>query len=389
MRRWQLSFVLAGLALCAAPGLRAGELLYAPEGDRLCVYDLDAAPGAHAEKVLIDGVSLDPEHGRDVNGMVCALEIAKPVSLALPDGGGGIGFDDLRFSPELHRVLAPAGRTGRLDLIDPTAHAIESIGGFSTSDGFGGGHGDGTTSVDVGAGLLFATDRGRDEVVVIDAATRQLASTTKLAAGPDYVRWVEPSQEVWVTEPRTKQIEWFALAERKLVRKGAIPVPGGPESLVIDASRGRAYTHTWGDTTVVIDLAGHAEVARWKNGCKSSRGIALDEKRGLLFVGCAEGRATVLDVAHDGGQLSAAEAGRGVDIVAYSPQLAHLYVPSGDSATLTILGVTAAGKLDVLGSVAVAEGAHCVTADDAGHAYVCDPEHGALLVVTDPFPPTR
>lgn len=316
-------------------------------------------------------------------------EIRKPVVLALPDGKGGIGFDDLRFSPELGRVLAPAGRTGKLDLIDPKTQAIEPIGGFSAAETFGGGHGAGTTSVDGGAGLLFASDRGRAEVAVIDPKAKKITAATKLGGGPDYVRWVEPVKEVWVTEPGKKQIEYFALDKGKLVRRGAIAVPGGPESLAIDAARGRAYTHTWADATVVIELARHREVARWSNGCKGSRGIALDEQRGWLFVGCDEGKATALDVAHGGKLLGAAETGKGVDIIAYSPALAHLYVPGGDSATLTILGVTAAGKLDVLGSVAVAEDAHCVAADDAGHAYVCDPKQGALLVVTDPYPASR
>jgi hypothetical protein len=50
---------------------------------------------------------------------------------------------------------------------------------------------------------------------------------------------------------------------------------------VIDATRGRAYTHTWTDASVVIDIAKHKEIARWKNGCAGSRGIALDEKRGM------------------------------------------------------------------------------------------------------------
>jgi len=206
-------------------------------------------------------------------------------------------------------------------------------------------------------------------------------STVKLAGGPDYVRWVEPAREVWVTEPGKKQIEFFTLDGGKLVRKGAIDVPGGPESLVIDATRGRAYTHTWNDASVAIDIAKHKEVARWKNGCSSSRGIALDEKRGLLFVGCDEGKATVLDVVRDGKQLGSAGTGKGVDIIAYSPGLAHLYVPGGDSATLTILGVGAGGKLDVLGSVGVAADSHCVAVDDLGHAYVCDPKLGSLLVV--------
>lgn len=133
-------------------------------------------------------------------------EIGKPTKLALPGGDGGIGFDDMMFSPSLHRVIAPAGRTGKLDLFDPKTQKIESI------------------------------------------------------------------------------------------------------------------------------------------------------------------------------------AGKGVDIIAYNPTLGHLYVPGGDSATLTILGVAASGRLDVLGSVAATADAHCVAADDAGHAYACDPKHGTLLVVTDPYP---
>jgi hypothetical protein len=88
-------------------------------------------------------------------------DIALPIKLALPGGDGGIGFDDLMYSPALHRVLAPAGRTGKLDLIDPKTQKVDSIGGFSTeTDKFAGGHGEGTTSADAGGGYIFASDRG-------------------------------------------------------------------------------------------------------------------------------------------------------------------------------------------------------------------------------------
>ena len=316
--------------------------------------------------------------------------IAKPTKLVLPGGEAGIGFDDLMWAPSLHRVLAPAGRTGKLDLIDPKTQKIESIAGFSTdADKFSGGHGEGTTSADSGDGMLFASDRSRGEVEIVDPKAMKIVGSVKLAGGPDYVRWIEPAKEVWVTEPNKKQIEWFSFAAGKLVHKGTIAIAGGPESLVVDAARGRAYTHTWEDATVAIDLAKHAEVARWKNGCKQSRGIALDATRALLFVGCEEGKATALDLAHDGKQVGSADTGKGVDIIAYDPALAHLYVPGGDSATLTILGVAATGKLSVLGHVAVAADSHCAAVDDANHAYVCDPKSGALLVVTDPFSATK
>lgn len=317
-------------------------------------------------------------------------QIAKPTKLVLPGGDAGIGFDDLMFSPSLHRILAPAGRTGKLDLIDPATLKIESISGFSAdSDQFAGGHGEGTTSADSGGGFVFASDRSRTELAVVDTRAMKIVAHQKLTGGPDYVRWVAPLSEVWVTEPGKKQIEFFALDKGALVRKGAIDVAGGPESLVIDTARGRAYTHTWDDASVAIELKSHKEVARWKNGCKASRGIALDDRRGLLFVGCDEGKATALDVTRNGKQVGEAATGKGVDIIAYAPSLGHLYVPGGDSATLTILGVDASGKLDVLGSVAAATDSHCVATDDAGHAFVCDPRSGALLVVTDPFPAAR
>lgn len=70
-------------------------------------------------------------------------------------------------------------------------------------------------------------------------------------------------------------------------------------------------------------------------------------------------------------------------------KLAHLYVPGGDSATLAILGVAGSGKLTKLGRVAVAADSHCVASDQLGRAYVCDPGHGAILIVVDPFPATR
>src|SRR6266550_650787 len=80
-------------------------------------------------------------------------DIATPARLVLPGGDGGIGFDDLMYSPALHRVLAPAGRTGKLDLIDPKTQKVESIAGFSAeTDKFAGGHGEGTTSADAGGG---------------------------------------------------------------------------------------------------------------------------------------------------------------------------------------------------------------------------------------------
>jgi hypothetical protein len=163
-----------------------------------------------------------------------------------------------------------------------------------------------------------------------------------------------------------------------------IALPDGPESLVVDATRRRAYTHEWGGRTHAIDLGTRKPVAAWDNGCKGSRGIALDEARGFLFVGCEEGKAVVLDAGHDGRVLGSLSPGvDGVDIIAYNGKLAHLYLPGASSATMAILAVAPDGTLRALATVKTVDDAHCVSEDDRGGVWVCDPRHGRLMHVSD------
>src|SRR5262245_59111671 len=309
------------------------------------------------------------------------------VPIPLPGGERGIGFDDLRFAKSLGLVVAPAGGTGNLDLVDPASGAVTPIKGFAP-DSFAGGHGEGTTSADEGAGFLFAIDRTSTRVVVIDPKAKEIVSGAELIADADYVRFVAPTRELWVTEPDAQSTQVFKLPDgEKPVPQAvtSIPVPGGPESLIVDATRGRAYTHLWDGVTVALDLKSRAIVGRWKNGCTGSRGIALDEPRGWLFVGCAEGSAAVLDVGHDGAVLGSVATGKGVDIVDYDAGRGHLYVPARDG-TLSVLGVSAKGALSVLGALPIAKEAQGVTSDGKGNVFVGDPKGGRLLKLVDPYP---
>ena len=311
---------------------------------------------------------------------------ATPVPL--PGGLGGIGFDDLGFSPSLHMVLIPGGRSGNLDLVDSTTAEVISISGFSKSEKPGGGHGEGITSVDAGRGLLFATDRTSSSLLVVDpsASSRSIIARAALGSEPDYVRFVAATGEIWVTEPDKERIEIFMLPASGTPTPGHaafVPVPGGPEALVIDETRGRAYSHLWKGSTVEIDLLNRTVLRTWKNGCVGSRGIALDAKRGFLFVGCSEGKAVVLGLEKDGAVLGSLEHGSGVDIIHYNQDLGHLYLPGGRSATLAILAVAPTGALSLVGTAKTAGGAHCVVSDDRRQVWICDPDHGQLLLVRD------
>ena len=305
----------------------------------------------------------------------------------IPGGAPGIGFDDLQFAPALKKILAPAGRAGVLALVDPGTRAVSVIAGFSAKKDYGGGHDDGVTSADAGKGWIFATDRTSLLLDVVDPASAKIVSSAKLSGSPDYVRFVETTGELWVTEPDKERIEIFRLSEARPpvpAHDAFVPVLGGPESLVVDAKSGRAYTHLWNGKTSVVDVRKRVVAATWPNGCKGSRGIALDPARGFLFAGCSEGKAVVLEAA-TGKELSSFSAGNGVDIIDYDPRSSHLYLPGGKSATMAVLGVSPEGKLSRLGEVKTAPRAHCVATDGNGNVFVCDPDGGRLLYFRDTF----
>src|SRR5262245_45527135 len=138
---------------------------------------------------------------------ILALLVLASTPLQLPDGKGGIGFDDLRYDAVSGRLLIPAGRTGNVDLIDPATKEITPIGGFSKSAKYSAGDGQSVTSVDAGAGLLFATDRTALRLAVIDPGQKKIVGEAALASAPDYVRYVAATKELWVTQPGKARIE--------------------------------------------------------------------------------------------------------------------------------------------------------------------------------------
>jgi hypothetical protein len=302
---------------------------------------------------------------------------------------GGIGFDDLLFSSDMNAVLAPAGGTGCVELFESSSLTRTSLCGVGPGGTYTGGHGEGTTSADAGAGFVFAIDRSSQSLQLIAPKPKRVVATARLAGGPDYVRWVASKREIWVTEPDKEQIEVFTLTSDgppQVARAGGIAIKGGPESLVIDPAHGRAFTHLWQGRTVQVSIEGRDVSKSFENGCTGSRGIALDATRGQLYVGCSEGKAVVLDVDHGKKILDSETTSGGVDIIAVNTQLHHFYLPASEDGSVAVLGVNSRGKLSRLGVFQATKGTHCAASDDRNRVWVCSPDSGSLLVFDDPFP---
>ena len=134
---------------------------------------------------------------------------AAPV--ALPSGEPGIGFDDLRFAGDLSELLVPGGRSGNLDIVDPSSERVTAIGGYSTSPTYTGDASFGAASADEGNSLVYVVDRTTGMLSVVDPTSATIVASTALLSTPGYVRYVAPTQELWVTEPGASQIEIFTL----------------------------------------------------------------------------------------------------------------------------------------------------------------------------------
>jgi streptogramin lyase len=298
----------------------------------------------------------------------------------------GIGFDDLVFAPHARRVLLPAAGSGEIAEVDPDTFAVTRLRAFAaTGRGYESGrHDNGVTSIAEGDARFYATDRNSMTVASIDEKTGQKQADSKLSAEPDYVRFT--SREVWVTEPGAAQIEVFT-PELKHVTTFA--VPGGPESLVVDAPHGVAYANLWHGKTVALDLASHSIRETYESGCQKSRGLALDPTWGLLFVGCNEGKVQVVSLAQKK-VVATAPAADGIDIIDYDRARHRLFAPGARSgrppagATMSVFSVAQNGSLQPLASVPVPRGAHCVVVDDRGRAWVCDPDGGKALICSVP-----
>jgi DNA-binding beta-propeller fold protein YncE len=256
----------------------------------------------------------------------------------------------------------------------------------------------GATAVAAAGGFLFGLDQQTKTIKTVDLGTNTVVGSTPLKAAAETIRYVSATGELWVTEKDLNQIEIFSVSTDNppaLQSTGNIPVPNGPEALIVDDSRGLAFTNRSKQSlTDVIQVMTHKVIAQWGNGCSSARGMAVDKDEGYLFVACGEGKLVVMDINNDGYQITSQNYGGELDSVAYNPELHHVYLPSSASGIVAIfqLQTSAAPAPDfkasllLLGTADTAIQSKCVTADDFNNIWVCDPNHGQVFVIHDTFP---
>ena len=318
--------------------------------------------------------------------LTCFLLIAGVTSIPLP-GGPPVGMDYLAFDAANHRVWAPAGNTGNVDVVDAATGTVTAIGGFATAASPRPDRPKmGPSSATVGDGVVWIGNRGDDGVCAFDARTLAKRACVKLPAMPDGVQYVAATRELWVTTPKDQTLTIVDVKGEHPSVKGSIKLAGDPEGYALDGQRGVFYTNLEDkDQTVAIEVRSRKIVSTWPSGCGGDgpRGLALDGARRLLFVACTDGAVT-LDLAQGGRVVGRLKTGKGVDNLDYHAGRRLLYVASREDGVLTIAVVADGGALKAVATAPTAKGARNAVVTDDGTAYVADSPGGRLIVVKPP-----
>jgi DNA-binding beta-propeller fold protein YncE len=100
-------------------------------------------------------------------------------------------------------------------------------------------------------------------------------------------------------------------------------------------------------------------------GCQTPHGIALDDRRGRLFIGCSDRRLVVLSVA-DGTLIATARTGEGGGDIVTDSSSGLVYVANREG-SISVVTEVSAGKYETVETVATERGATALTFDPVTH----------------------
>ncbi len=281
----------------------------------------------------------------------------KPI--VIPGGPGG--FDWMSVDVPLHRVFATHKGTHSIAVVDTrTGQAAPSVPA-GTAQGL---------AVDTVDGTLFAGDEDEKTLVVLDRRTLKMLSQVPVTGPVDAVAFDpktdtlyaghDDGTEVWVIDGRS----------RTLI--GAIPLSGAPEFLQYSPVTDRVYQNVKTTNTIaVIDPRTNKVQTIWKTApVTSPHGLAIDDGTGRLFT-AGDGKLAVLDL-RTGRVLAVVPIAGSVDQITFDPGLKRVYCACGQTGMISVVQETAAGRIQSLGNVRSAKGAHTITVDPQSHTvWVC------------------
>ena len=274
-----------------------------------------------------------------------------------PVGGQG-SWDYLTVDSQTHRLYVP--RTTHTLVID-----AESGKTIADIPGQKGAHG---VALAPAAGRGFITDGGGDGAIVIfDLKTNAVLGSLAAIPDVDGIIFDPASGRILVVSGRGKAFMSFKPdIDPKSGKIGAhVPLRGEPEFLAADAS-GKVYINLMDTHEVaVVDLKASKVVAHWPVAPGGLPvGMAIDEKKGRIFIGCRGPKKLIVISTKDGKVISDQPIGESVDAIKLDNGQAFA---STAGAQLFVASETASGKYEITQTVKTAEGARTMGIDFSTH----------------------
>ena len=279
------------------------------------------------------------------------------VSQTFPIGGAG-AWDYITVDAQTHRLYVP--RTTHTMVIDAeSGKVIADIAGQK------GAHG---VALAPKAGRGFITDGGGDGAIVIfDLKTNAVLGTLPAIPDVDGIIFDDHSGRVLVVSGRGKAFMSFKPdIDPKNGNLGApVALRGEPEFLAADAS-GKVYINLMDTHEVaVVDLKAGKVIANWPVAPGGLPvGMAIDEKKGRIFLGCRGPKKLIVMSTKDGKVISDQPIGDSVDAIKLDNGQAFA---STAGAELYVASETAPGKFEIVQTVKTAEGARTMGIDPTTH----------------------
>ena len=274
-----------------------------------------------------------------------------------PVGGQG-SWDYLTVDSQTHRLYVP--RTTHTLVID-----AESGKTIADIPGQKGAHG---VALAPAAGRGFISDGGGDGAIVIfDLKTNVVLGSLAAIPDVDGIIFDAASGRVLVVSGRGKAFMSFKPdIDPKNGKIGAhVALRGEPEFLAADAS-GKVYINLMDTHEVaVVDLKVGKVMAHWPVAPGGLPvGMAIDEKKGRIFIGCRGPKKLIVMSTKDGKVISDQPIGDSVDAIKLDNSQTFA---STAGAQLFVASETAPGKYEITQTVKTAEGARTMGIDSSTH----------------------
>ena len=221
-------------------------------------------------------------------------------------------------------------------------------------------------AIDPVSHLGYATHSEANTVDVFDPSGMQLIKRIAVADDPDGIFYLPGLKLIYAVSGDAKLATLIDPARQSAV--GIIPLGGKPEFAAFDQRSGLVYQNLR-DTSelALVDVAGRKVESRWSlQGCEGPTGLALDEAKNRLFIGCSgNSKLAVFDLATHR-VTTTIGIGKGPDSVAFDEQLGRVYA-TGIDGTLSVVQLQPDGRATLVDMIALHIGAHTLAVDPLTH----------------------